>query len=300
MTQKTGGASQTEFTGLSFSNDFNKSSSQKPLGLNWNTPWLEQGKGVTFGGMLEQRLGEWGGVGKEGNWLMIGWGQTVHQCLSSFRLAEKCHRVPGRRVIYLPDLRERGQQEDTLSQRISPCSKRSSFVGAGRLDHWFFPIFRYSCILHTLKQGFRKESRLILTHLKDWFLMKIIRVVITTIRWTWPFGFPTHSSPSLILYAKSNVLTHNLPVKFPTPPPTPHSLPQTCCVSVSQSQLMGYWHNLLFSLPISRVTPPFVPFAPQILWVKILAAPTTRQVIFDKKLGLISIVWNQNFNSTTS
>lgn len=101
---------------------------------------------------------------------MIGWGQTVHQCLSSFRMAGKRHRVPGRRVIYLPDFRERGQQEDTLSQRISPCPKRSSFVGAGRLDHRLFPIFRYSCILHTLTQGFRKESRLILTHLKDWFL----------------------------------------------------------------------------------------------------------------------------------
>lgn len=45
MTQKTGGASPREFTGLSFFNDFNKSSSHKPPGLNWNTPWLEQGKG---------------------------------------------------------------------------------------------------------------------------------------------------------------------------------------------------------------------------------------------------------------
>ena len=50
MTQKTGGASEGEFTGLSFFNDFNKSSSHKQLGLNWNTPRLQQGRGV-FGGM---------------------------------------------------------------------------------------------------------------------------------------------------------------------------------------------------------------------------------------------------------
>jgi hypothetical protein len=41
-TKMTGSASKTvsvseEFTGFSFFNDFNKSSSHKPLGLKWNT-----------------------------------------------------------------------------------------------------------------------------------------------------------------------------------------------------------------------------------------------------------------------
>ena len=70
MTQKTGGASQGEFTGLSFFNDFNKSSSHKQLGLNWNTPWLEQGRGV-FGGMCGAKAEGIRGVCNELNSLVI-------------------------------------------------------------------------------------------------------------------------------------------------------------------------------------------------------------------------------------
>lgn len=55
MTQKTGSASEGELTGLSFFNDFNKSSSHKLLGLNWNIPWLEQA-GVYLVECVEQRV----------------------------------------------------------------------------------------------------------------------------------------------------------------------------------------------------------------------------------------------------
>ena len=54
MTQKTGSALAREFTGLSFFNDFHKSSSHKQPGLNRSAPWLGRGRGV-FGEMREAK-----------------------------------------------------------------------------------------------------------------------------------------------------------------------------------------------------------------------------------------------------
>lgn len=83
MTQKTGSASEREFTGLSFFNDFNKSSSHKLLGLNWNTPWLEQGRGI-LGGMHGAKGESMRQGCNEGNSLMIGWVQIImNEFLSS-------------------------------------------------------------------------------------------------------------------------------------------------------------------------------------------------------------------------
>ena len=87
MTQKTGGASEGEFTGLSFFNDFNKSSSHKQLGLNWNTPRLQQGRGV-FGGMYGAKGEGIRGVCNELNSLVIT-GYKSYQIPRGFFILEK-------------------------------------------------------------------------------------------------------------------------------------------------------------------------------------------------------------------
>lgn len=58
-TQKTGSASGREFTGLSFFNEFNKSSSHKPSGLNW-IPRGSSEVGVSLEECGQQRVRIWG------------------------------------------------------------------------------------------------------------------------------------------------------------------------------------------------------------------------------------------------
>lgn len=139
--RKTVSASEGEFTGFSFFNDFNKSSSHKPPGLNWNTPGFEQGRGIVRG--MQGVKGESvRGVRNEVNSLRIGWVQIVMNewtLFSSVCLAEKCHKVPGEIVIYLPN-NVKGTREHTIA-KISLCLKHSCLFELGD------SIINFACLM---------------------------------------------------------------------------------------------------------------------------------------------------------